>query len=47
MWRDSALDTTKPQLIRLLGRRLGWLVLQPIDSEGRLLRAKQGFVAFN
>jgi hypothetical protein len=49
-WRDStqyvliALDTTRTQLLRLMGRRLGWLILQPIDSEGRLLKARQAVV---
>jgi hypothetical protein len=42
-----ALDSTEAQLTRLIGRRLGWLILHPVDAEGRLLRARQGIVAYD
>lgn len=47
-WRGSqqmlliALETTKRQLVHLIGRRPGWTVLHPIDGQGRLLRARPG-----
>lgn len=50
-WRGSsqhvliALETSRVQLIRLLGRRPGWWILHPVDNEGRLLKTKQGVVA--
>ena len=36
-----ALETTQRQLVHLIGRRPGSIVLHPVDDQGRLLRARQ------
>jgi hypothetical protein len=41
------IDTSVSAFSRLVGRRIGWFIRQPVDEYGRLLRAKQAIFAFD
>ena len=53
VWSDDErellvlIDTSVAAFSRLVGRRTGWFVLQPVDEYGRLLRAKQAVFSFD
>jgi hypothetical protein len=53
VWSDDerellvVIDTSVSAFCRLVGRRSGWFVLQPIDEYGRLLRTRQAVFAFD